>query len=55
MSKFTSKWLPTIKEYPEYKGINYMMQLLCANTATLRTPQWGGHHGHISIFMKTTL
>ena len=31
------------------------MKILCANTATITTPQGGGHHRHIRIIMKLNL
>ena len=54
-AKFNVKTLPKIEGEPDYEGINEMMQLLYSNTATLPTPQGGGHHRHICIIMKPTL
>ena len=54
-AKCTIKTLPTIKGEPGYEAINEMMQIVYANTATLKMPQGWGHHGNIFMIMNPTL
>ena len=55
VSKFVMKTIPIIIGDPDHESLNYKIQALYANVATLPTNLTGGKHGHSGLIVKCNL